>query len=350
MLGFTMTWNFSGTSIPEKTRMMLPQYMIDLYNQYADDRMTMPMVNMVRSFRAQDIFLSSLQKNCTYSHIFQFNISIPKQEEVTKAELILKTTFSNWGVEHLRLFEVVHKETSRNSETLNSLLASKDVRTDESVTIDVTETVNKWTSTKKKTQKLELSLNPKTGQDSCNQSRMSDILFDSSYQPILIVFSDHHGNQLKEMMEPNQMILHEQKNILDIYYKNNSASHTEVRRNVTKGRSRLKRSTVRDHCKKVSLMVNFKDIGWDNIIIYPPSYDAGQCVGRCYYPLTDNVTPTKHAIIQSLMHIKKPKDVGSVCCVPTKLESLQVVYKEDRKSPVIKKNYEGMKVVECGCR
>lgn len=48
--GLTTTWNLSRASMPETPKMKLPQYMIDLYNQYADDRTSMPMANIIRSF------------------------------------------------------------------------------------------------------------------------------------------------------------------------------------------------------------------------------------------------------------------------------------------------------------
>lgn len=48
--GLTTTWNLSRASMPVKPKMKLPQYMIDLYNQYADDRTSMPMANIIRSF------------------------------------------------------------------------------------------------------------------------------------------------------------------------------------------------------------------------------------------------------------------------------------------------------------
>ncbi|XP_069834884.1 dorsalin-1-like [Dendropsophus ebraccatus] len=337
--------NLTGVLFPEKTPMKLPQYMIDLYNRYADDRTSMPVSNIIRSFNVEDIFSSSSQENLLQSHILLFNVTIPQHEVVTMAEL--KLSLGDAGPGHLSLFDVIHIEPSENLMDPNSFLASKDVAGDESVTIDVTKAVKRWIKSKVQVKKLEIFLKLKAPQDTCLTTKNFTIYSDRSHPPILIVFSDDQSesNVKDNPMGLTQMMLYEQSNKLGTYSKNTTNGHGEEH----KGKRRTKRNAESNHCTKASLIVNFKDIGWDSIIIFPPSYDVGQCVGNCYYPLTENLTPTKHAIVQSLMHMKKPKDVGNICCVPTKLESIQVVYRENKQT-YIKKNYEDMKVVECGCR
>ncbi|XP_056386216.1 dorsalin-1-like [Hyla sarda] len=339
--------NFTGVLFPEKTPMKLPQYMIDLYNRYADDRTSMPVSNIIRSFNVEDVVLSSSRENLLQSHILLFNVTIPQREAVTKAELKLKLS----GLGHLSLFDVIHLEPSENLMDPNSFLGAKDVSGHESVTMDVTKAVKRWIKSKVQLNKLEIFLKTKSPLDACLKTKNFTIDSDRSHPPILIVFSDDQSesNMKENPMDLTQMMLYERSNNLGTISKNTTVGDGEGHEALGEGKTRSRRSVERNHCTKASLMVNFKDIGWDSIIIFPPSYDAGQCVGNCYYPLTDNLTPTKHAIVQSLMHMKKPKDVGNVCCVPTKLESVQVVYRENRQT-YIKKNYEDMKVVECGCR
>ncbi|XP_075698360.1 dorsalin-1-like [Rhinoderma darwinii] len=333
----------------EKTTMKLPQYMIDLYNQYADDRTSTPVSNIIRSFTVQDILSSSSQEDLLESHVLLFNVTVPQQEEVTKAELKLTLSLGDPGSRHLSLFDVLHVEPSENLRDSNSFLASKDVEGDESMTIDVTKAVKRWIKSKVQLNKLEIFIKMKTPLDTCFKSKKFSMNSDGGHPPILIIFSDDQGekNGKGNPMEVTHMKLYEQSNNLAIFFKNFTADHDEGHEPL--GKARAKRSAERNHCTKASLTVNFKDIGWDSMIIFPPSYDAGQCVGNCYYPLTDNLTPTKHAIVQSLMHIKKPKNVGNACCVPTKLESLHVVYRENQQT-ILQKNYQDMKVVECGCR
>ncbi|XP_071986475.1 dorsalin-1-like [Engystomops pustulosus] len=342
--------NSSGVFYQEKSTAKLPQYMIDLYNRYADDRTSMPLSNIIRSFIVEDILSSSSQENLLQSHILLFNVTIPPHEEVTKAELNLKLSFGDSGLGHLSLFDVIHIEPSDNLRDPDSFLASKDVKGDESVTIDVTKAVKRWMESKEHLNKLEIFLKMKKPLETCLKTERFALDSDNSHSPILVIFSDDQNeNNMKEKpMDLTQMMLYERRNNLRIFSQNTTAGHGEGHIPLERG-TRTKRSVEKNYCSKVSLMVNFKDIGWNTFIIFPPSYDAGQCVGDCHYPLTDNLTPTTYAIVKSLLQNNRQKGVGNVCCVPTKLEGLQVVYRESSKSVYVK-NYQDMKVVECGCR
>nr|UVC66230.1 bone morphogenetic protein 9 [Oplegnathus fasciatus] len=112
---------------------------------------------------------------------------------------------------------------------------------------------------------------------------------------------------------------------------------------------RKKRKAEREYCRRTSLKVNFKDIGWDSWIVAPPEYDAFECRGLCYHPLTDEMTPSKHALIQTLINIRDPKKANMACCVPIKLDPITVMYQENGRL-TIRYLYEEMKVAECGCR
>ncbi|KAE8284514.1 Retinol-binding protein 3 Interphotoreceptor retinoid-binding protein [Larimichthys crocea] len=105
---------------------------------------------------------------------------------------------------------------------------------------------------------------------------------------------------------------------------------------------RKKRKAEREYCRRTSLKVNFKDIGWDSWIVAPPEYDAFECRGLCYHPLTDESTPSKHALIQTLMNIRDPKRANMACCVPIKLDPITVMYRENGRL-TIRYLYEEMK-------
>uniref|UniRef100_A0A671PDX8 Growth differentiation factor 2 n=1 Tax=Sinocyclocheilus anshuiensis TaxID=1608454 RepID=A0A671PDX8_9TELE len=92
-----------------------------------------------------------------------------------------------------------------------------------------------------------------------------------------------------------------------------------------------------------------KVIGWDKWIVAPPEYDAYECKGVCYFPLTDDVTPSKHAIIQTLVNLSNPKKANMACCIPTKLDPIAVMYQE-KGVITVRHLYEEMKVAKCGCR
>ncbi|XP_054707899.1 growth/differentiation factor 8-like [Uloborus diversus] len=72
-------------------------------------------------------------------------------------------------------------------------------------------------------------------------------------------------------------------------------------------------------CCLKSLHVYFEDIGWDNWILDPPSYDANYCTGECAIDLSSAMYP--HTTV--LMN-----DQGtnvSFCCVP-RLKPLNILY------------------------
>lgn len=112
---------------------------------------------------------------------------------------------------------------------------------------------------------------------------------------------------------------------------------------------RVRRSAKSEPCKRRPLFVDFKDIGWDTWIIQPLGYEAYECKGVCSPPMTSEVSPTKHAIVQSLLSAKSPEKASRACCVPTKLEPISLLYHENGVV-TFKHKYEGMVVAECGCR
>ncbi|EHB18482.1 Growth/differentiation factor 2 [Heterocephalus glaber] len=87
--------------------------------------------------------------------------------------------------------------------------------------------------------------------------------------------------------------------------------------------ARQKRSIgAGSYCQKTSLWVKFKDIGWDSWIIAPKEYDAYECKGGCFFPLSDDLTPTKHAIVQTLVCLKHPKKMAKpAACPPNRAPS-----------------------------
>lgn len=112
---------------------------------------------------------------------------------------------------------------------------------------------------------------------------------------------------------------------------------------------RIRRNVKSEPCKRTPLFVDFKDIGWDTWIIQPLGYEAYECNGVCNPPMTAEVSPTKHAIVQTLLSVKSPERASRACCVPTKLEPISLLY-HDNGVITFNHKYEGMVVAECGCR
>lgn len=117
----------------------------------------------------------------------------------------------------------------------------------------------------------------------------------------------------------------------------------------------------RDTCRRTPLNVDFGMIAYDEWVIAPLSYNAYQCIGKCYFPLAGHLQPTTHAILQTLMYgaIQQLRAKGNLtasdvvvsraCCVPIKLESMSMLYMT-KGTTVYCQNFDDMIVVECGCR
>lgn len=111
------------------------------------------------------------------------------------------------------------------------------------------------------------------------------------------------------------------------------------------GRQKL----VREICQRRALYVDFSNVGWSDWIVAPPGYDAYYCHGECHFPQADHLNATNHAVVQALIHGLEPKMAPKVCCVPTQLNPISMLYLDDQNKVVLK-NYQDMTVVGCGCR
>ncbi|XP_051928024.1 bone morphogenetic protein 2-like [Hippocampus zosterae] len=103
-------------------------------------------------------------------------------------------------------------------------------------------------------------------------------------------------------------------------------------------------------CHRVSLFVDFEEIGWSGWIISPRGYNAYHCKGSCPFPLGGNLRATNHATVRSIMHALKLSvdEVEAPCCVPDKLQSISLLYFDDEENVVLKQ-YDDMVALSCGC-
>ncbi|XP_063244229.1 growth/differentiation factor 2-like [Bacillus rossius redtenbacheri] len=120
----------------------------------------------------------------------------------------------------------------------------------------------------------------------------------------------------------------------------------------------------RNACRRRPLYVDFAEIEYDSWIVAPSGYEvrasrvrtrmccrqAFQCVGKCFFPVSEHLTPTKHAIVQTLLHGVSPGKVSRACCVPTRLEPISVLYLDQRGVLTYRFSFQDMVVAECGCR
>ncbi|XP_066478360.1 growth/differentiation factor 2 [Tiliqua scincoides] len=358
---FLRSLNLTEIPSQEKMKEEPPQFMIDLYNRYTKDKSSSPISNIVRSFSPEDVAsLTSLEMGPSQKHILLFNISIPWHEDVSRAELRVhiacqkETGCSSHLQGNMAIYDVLEEDLWEKPKHVKSFLVSKEIQECGWVMFDVSNTVKRWVKVEKTktTGQLEIVVENHVQDDlTCGMLHIG-VLPDSSRLPLLVVFSNDHSNRIKEnQMELQEMMMHEQESMLKNAVKNNTARKQNLLpvSEIHHPLSRRKRSAELHYCRRTSLRVHFKEIGW-KWIIAPEDYEAFECKGGCFFPLTDNVTPTKHAIVQTLVHYKNPKKAAKACCVPTKLNAISILYKDDAGTPTLKYQYEGMQVAECGCR
>ncbi|XP_028831441.1 anti-dorsalizing morphogenic protein [Denticeps clupeoides] len=102
-------------------------------------------------------------------------------------------------------------------------------------------------------------------------------------------------------------------------------------------------------CQRQPLYVDFEEIGWSGWIVSPRGYNAYHCKGSCPFPLGQNMRPTNHATVQSIINaLKLTKGIEMPCCVPDKLFSINLLYFDDDENVVLKQ-YDDMVAGSCGC-
>jgi len=102
-------------------------------------------------------------------------------------------------------------------------------------------------------------------------------------------------------------------------------------------------------CKRHSMYVDFKEIGFSDWIEAPPGYEAFYCHGECTFPLASHMNGSNHAVMQMWINAFNIAKIPRTCCVPTKLSTQTLLYKDD-DGILVMKNYPDMTVDECGCR
>ncbi|XP_053320248.1 bone morphogenetic protein 10 [Spea bombifrons] len=358
------TLNLSGIPIQAPVKVEPPEYMLELYNKFAKDRTTMPSANIVRSFRNEDYSVPYNDALGVRKFQLLYNVSIPHHELLVMAELKLYMLVPRGNVMYkgagrkVTVYEIHSEgEGTRKAVELASRLVYK--TSSDWEMFDITEAVRRWGRSEFTTHRLEVHIqNPDIDLEDGGEDKLDiDVKPETKHEPLLVVFSDDQSSERKEEKEElNDMISHEQlltQDSTEFGEANNMPSEEsllQMRSNIIyDASSRTRRNAKGNYCKKTSLYIDFKEIGWDSWIIAPTGYEAYECRGVCSYPLTEHVTPTKHAIVQTLVHMKNAQKASKACCVATKLDPISILYM-DAGVMTYKYKYEGMVVSECGCR
>ncbi|XP_028816131.1 growth/differentiation factor 2 [Denticeps clupeoides] len=343
------------SSVPqEHSRVHPPQFMIELYNKYASDKSSVPRSDVIRSFVIQDV-THSITNGSLSKHRLLFNVSIPSYEEITMVQLRLFTltdkgpaTSCHGVLATVNVYEVEHRQGQAITHLLDGREAVGIKHSWE--TFDVTSAIQRWVKSGHAGDELEVQVKRRNCGFHKSGSFDVSLSLKGNTSAILIVFSNDLNSRKKEARkEVKEMMMHEEDVVLaepDAPPPFSSEEHYSLH---PRRKRHAKKKNNNNYCRRNSLRVNFKDIGWDKWIVAPPEYDAFECIGMCFFPLTDDLTPSKHAIIQTLINLKNPKKANKACCVPTKLDPITVMYQE-KGIITVRHMYEDMKVAECGCR
>ncbi|NXX99847.1 BMP2 protein, partial [Centropus bengalensis] len=318
-----------------------PQYMVDLFNTVANaDGVTKnPDIlegNTVRSF---------LDKTHSEEMRFLFVLStVAKNEKILTAELHL---FRLWprateGPKRQHLCQVSIYQVLERSEPDapggKKLLATRLVSLQGSgwEVFAITQAVRDWTDDESSNQGLLVTVQGPDGNplDSPPLRFASGRDHHESKKPMLVLFTDDGRRGASLPMagfpdsQPPAPILPAEK----------LAGHRS-----TRSLDRLQ------PCQRHPLSVDFEEIGWSGWIISPRGYNAYHCKGSCPFPLGENMRPTNHATVQSIINaLKLSEGVSSPCCVPDKLYSINLLYFDDDENVVLKQ-YDDMVAGSCGC-
>uniref|UniRef100_T1JIA9 TGF-beta family profile domain-containing protein n=1 Tax=Strigamia maritima TaxID=126957 RepID=T1JIA9_STRMM len=208
---------------------------------------------------------------------------------------------------------------------------------------NVTDAVRSWLKDPGREQRLEVRIEILGSAETSLEDEMDVPVnpFEDT-EPLLLIYSSEREKKEKHAVLRRSVEIEETEEESNMINEYESAYQPKV----VKGPRRRHRNP----CRRRSLYINFADINYDTWILAPSGYEAYECTGKCYFPLSDHLTPTKHAIMQTLLHTVAPKKTSRACCVPTKLDPISVLYVENNESVTFKFHYDDMVVAECGCR
>ncbi|KAJ3594777.1 hypothetical protein NHX12_004084 [Muraenolepis orangiensis] len=337
-----------GMDDPPSTRghKQAPQYMLDLYNTVADvDGVTKdPYLlegNTVRSF-----FDKLRSENVEY----RFNLSnVARTEKVLTAELHLfklrpqsSVTFNKHHFCQVNVYQVL--DITKNSTQDRKLLSSRLIPIHSSgwEVFTITQAVRLWMADEGSNQGLQVVV--KTLGGSQVDHRMvrfaSGRSHHQSKQPMLVVFTDDgRRSAALEGKDPNDTPLLPQLPMAGPPLPSRSARSLDYGEEEPAAAS----------CRRLPLYVDFEEIGWSGWIVSPRGYNAYHCKGSCPFPLGQNMRPSNHATVQSIINaLKLTRGIETPCCVPDKLFSINLLYFDDDENVVLKQ-YDDMVAGSCGC-
>ncbi|CAO2588886.1 Bone morphogenetic protein 8B [Lemmus lemmus] len=275
---------------------------------------------------------------------FRFDLTqIPAGEVVTAAEFRIYKERSTHALNttlHVSMFEVVQEHSNRESDLFFLDLQTLQSGDEGWLVLDITAASDRWLLNHNKDLGLRLYVETEDGHSM--DPGLAGLLGQQaprSRQPFMVGFFRASWNPVRtpQIMRP----LRKKRQLNKTIRMQHLNKHLEI---FDDGHG----SRGRDVCRRHELYVSFRDLGWLNWVIAPQGYSAYYCAGECSYPLGHHMNSTNHATMQALIHLLKPEVVPKVCCVPTELSAISVLY-YDRSNNVILRKERNMVVQACGC-
>ncbi|XP_072525305.1 anti-dorsalizing morphogenic protein [Salminus brasiliensis] len=338
---------------PPRSYKQPPQYMLDLYNTVADvDGVTKdPTVlegNTVRSF---------FDKLRSGQIEFLFNLStVARSEKLLTAELHLfklrpqaSLTFNRHHFCQVNVYQVL--DTTKMNISLSKKLVSSrliPIHSNGWEVFTITQAIRTWTLDQHSNLGLLVTVRTLSG----SQMDLRTVRFASGQnhhhtkQPMLVLFTDDgrraplegviKGSEDSSFPVPVPSLPLSSLTLPVVGHRRaRSLDYEEDREKLP--------------CQRLPLYVDFEEIGWSGWIVSPRGYNAYHCKGSCPFPLGQNMRPTNHATVQSIINaLKLTKGIETPCCVPDKLFSINLLYFDDDENVVLKQ-YDDMVAGSCGC-
>lgn len=333
----------------DRSKIVIPKRLREIYEQTMGHELSSVHIpapgsytqtsNTMRSFVHQDSNVDDRFRHHSRFRLFFDTSSIPSEETLKAAELnLFREAITHAGANRTRyqitVHDIIRPGIKGTREPIFVLIDSKTVRINSSdtVIVDIQPAVERWLREPKRNYGLLVQVTEHGKENSSaphNHVRLKRNLDEPhddwlQKQPVLFTYTDDGRQKTRSIRDVSR---------------SKRAHHRQSR-----GRKK-----VSQLCQRHSLYVDFHEVGWADWIVAPPGFEAFYCHGECPFPLDDHFNSTNHAVLQSLVHDMDPSKVPKVCCVPTKLAPISMLFLNE-KNVVVLKNYQEMSVEGCGCR
>ncbi|EFA09252.1 bone morphogenetic protein 10 [Tribolium castaneum] len=329
-----------------KKKYHVPKFMLELYEQNKVKRDNLTRPDVVRSLtpkHAGPIDDNEVLEE-SENHLLIFDLpNVDEEEQFVSAELkILTLVEVKSGVER-QLVVSIYDDVTKKFHHLEQIHVYH--MNDTWISFNVTQPVVKILQKTQGQKYLKVVISVRAFL-SYYKAPKSD--FKLSLMPVEDDFDHDYPILLLSYTSNNKNITRRKKRSLEDDYEEETNKLWDD--DTTKKIQAKKMKKVKNSCRRKPLYINFSEINFDLWILQPPGYEAYQCQGKCFYPVAEHLNPTKHAIVQALLHSVSPSKVSRSCCVPTNLDSISILYVDNNGVLTYRYAYKDMVVLECGCR